>query len=127
VDVLQKYRGHTMSQTHKNHGVFYFNMRTEFVLMDVRKWIRFADYLKPRPLNNAAEVVVHQCVRSMGGEIVSCPLITPERHKVHQGVYWYQQPDAATAYEELAKKYNVDLGQGFHIGGSHLSPNYRVG
>ncbi len=129
VDILRNREGHTMSQTHKNRGRFFFAMRTEFVLMSTHKWMRadFMETLKPRPIGRAAEDVVHSCVRRMGGAVIACPLITPERSKAHAGVVWYEQPNSNDAYSLLAYKYGVELGPGYHNTSSIFSPNFKWG
>lgn len=126
--ILKDQQQHTMSQIHQNHGQFYFAMRTEFVLMEVARWNRpdVLEKLKPRPLGRAAEDIVYDCVRTIGGSFLSSPLFTAERSKPHEGLLWYEA-DGTEGYQRLAKKYKIDLGPGFHAGGSVHSPGFRWG
>lgn len=119
---------HTMSQTHKNRGKFFFAMRTEFVMMEVRRWNRpeLIDSLRPRPIGRAAEDVVHGCVKRLGGAIIACPLFTPERSKPHKDLLWYEA-DGPAGYDLMAAKYGVELGDGFHATYSIHSPNFKWG
>ena len=126
--ILKESQHHTMSQIHQNHGQFYFAMRTEFVLMEVARWFKpdIMQKLTPRPLNRAAEDIVYDCVNTIGGSFYSTPLFTPERSKKHEGVLWYEA-DGPEGYERLAEKYGVELGAGFHAGGSVHSPGFKWG
>lgn len=126
--ILKAHQQHTMSQVHQNHGQFYFAMRTEFVLMEVARWHRpdIMAKLTPRPLGRAAEDIVHDCVNTIGGSFFSSTLFTAERSKKHEGVLWYEA-DGPEGYQRLAEKYGVNLGAGFHAGGSVHSPGFKWG
>lgn len=126
--MLRDRGGHTMSQCHKGRGRFVFPIRSEFVLMDVRRWMQanIIGHLRPRVLNGAAETVVSRCLSMLGGNLTACPLFTPERTKHCAGVYWYES-SGDNGYKQLADKYGVTLGDGYHAVGSHLSPAYRLG
>ena len=126
--ILREQQQHTMSQIHQNHGMFYFAMRTEFVLMEVARWHRpdILEKLKPRPLGRAAEDIVYDCVRTIGGHFFASPLFTGERSKHHSGLLWYEA-DGNEGYSAMAEKYGVDLGPGFHAGGSVHSPGFKWG
>lgn len=128
-DIMQRKNSHTMSNVHKNRGKFFFSIRSECVMMDVKRWHRsdILQLLTPRGLGHAAENVVEKCVGILGGSKINCPLMTDDRSRYHKDVYWYEQPNANDAYTALAAKYDVDLGLGFHVGGSIHSPGFRWG
>jgi hypothetical protein len=107
---------------------YVFNLRTECVLMDVEKWTRpdILAQLRPRLLHVAAEAIVWNCAHALGGTMWGNPLFTNDRAKKHRLITWHDA-DGTERYAYMADKYGVDLGNGYHAGGSHLSPAYRIG
>lgn len=128
-DIMQRKNAHTMANVHKNRGKFFFSIRSECVLMDVNRWHRpdILAQLAPRQLGHAAENVIQGCVNILGGTKIANPVFTEDRSKPHKDIYWYEHPNANDAYKALSVKYDMDLGAGFHVGGSVHSPGFKWG
>lgn len=101
-------------------GAVRLPLRTEAVALDVRRWAtpKVLYTLRPRRVfPKAAEHIVHEALRLVGGGYRSWPLLGgPHRQTRSVGVYWHCNTSAAE-YRQLAERFGVELGEKFFVHG----------
>lgn len=126
--------GWATSSNKCQEGNSYFEIRSECMMMDVKKWYNpeILDHIKPRPLSVvsgkwgvSAENVLWDSIRDrLDGQLHKCKMFGVDRFVKHEGIVWHCS-NPIEDYQLLFDREGIKMDEGFRVSGWVHHPGYE--